>query len=261
MSEATVLERVLRRERIVVAVALAILVFSSWSYVLWLAGNMDMGASGLEPMLSSSFTQWSISDFLFMFVMWAVMMIGMMTPSAAPMILIYARVGRQAKEQGIIFASTAWFALGYLLTWTAFSLLATFAQWVLERAALLTPMMTSASPIFGGLILVAAGLYQWSPVKDACLFLCQAPIVFVQRHGGFRRNARGALYLGLRHGAYCVGCCWVLMALLFVGGVMNVLWIATLAFLVLAEKVIPVGRILSRGAGVVLVAAGIWMLV
>jgi predicted metal-binding membrane protein len=122
-------------------------------------------------------------------------------------------------------------------------------------------MMTSASPIFGGLILIIAGIYQWSPLKEACLSFCQTPIVFIQRHGGFRRDARGALELGVKHGAYCVGCCWVLMALLFVGGVMNVLWIAGLTFFVLAEKLLPGGRILSRATGVVLACFGIWMLI
>jgi predicted metal-binding membrane protein len=257
---ATPLEAVLQRDRIVVASALAGLVIVSWIYVIWLASEMDMGAADMG-MMSASFMPWSISDFLIMFIMWAVMMVGMMTPSAAPMILIYARVGRRAVEQGKPFASTGWFASGYLLTWTGFSLFATLTQWALERAALVTPMMTSASPIFGGLILIIAGIYQWSPLKEACLSFCQTPIVFIQRHGGFRRDARGALELGVKHGAYCVGCCWVLMALLFVGGVMNVLWIAGLTFFVLAEKLLPGGRILSRATGVVLACFGIWMLI
>ena len=260
----TPLELILRRDRIVVAAALATIAVASWLYVLSLAAAMDSGMDmdmpAMDAMLASSLSSWSMTDFLFMFVMWSVMMVGMMTPSAAPMILLYARVARQAHERGKPFAATTWFVLGYLLVWTGFSLAATALQWGLERAALLTPMMASASPVFGGLVLIAAGLYQWTPVKNACLSFCQAPLVFIQRHGGFRRDASGALSLGLKHGAYCVGCCWVLMALLFVGGVMNVLWIAALAILVLAEKVIPLGRLIARVAGIGLVSAGVWLL-
>ena len=176
------------------------------------------------------------------------------------MILIYARVGRRAAIAGQPFAASAWFAAGYLLAWTAFSLAAISAQWALQRAALLTPMMESASNIFGGIVLIAAGLYQWTPLKDACLSSCQAPLTFIMRHGGFRREAAGALTLGFRHGLYCVGCCWALMTLLFVGGVMNLFWIAALAVLVLFEKVVPFGRRVARLAGLALIAAGVWLL-
>jgi predicted metal-binding membrane protein len=196
-----------------------------------------------------------------MFAMWAVMMVGMMTPSAAPMILIHARVGRQAASEGKPFASTGWFAGGYLLVWSAFALAATVAQWGLESLALLTPMMASASAVLGGVVLVAAGLYQWTPLKDACLSQCQSPLAFIQRAGGFKRDMAGALRLGLRHGAYCVGCCWALMALLFVGGVMNVLWIAAISIFVLLEKIVPAGRLVSRVAGAGFVTAGVWLLV
>jgi len=131
---------------------------------------------------------------------------------------------------------------------------------VLERAALLDPMMTGASNAFGAIVLIAAGVYQWTSLKEICLKNCQAPFAFIQRHGGFRRDARGSLLLGVRHGAYCVGCCWTLMALLFVGGVMNVLWIAAITIFVLLEKVVPVGRLISRIAGVGFVAGGGWVL-
>ncbi len=129
-----------------------------------------------------------------------------------------------------------------------------------DRAALLNSMMEGTSNLFGGIVLIAAGFYQWTPLKDACLSQCQAPLHFIQRHGGFRRDAAGSLALGARHGAYCVGCCWALMALLFVGGVMNVLWIATLAILLLAEKLIPAGRLISRISGAGFVAGGAWLL-
>jgi predicted metal-binding membrane protein len=183
-----------------------------------------------------------------------------MTPSATPMILLYARVGRQAAQQGKPLAASAYFVVGYLVAWIGFALPASLAQWALERSALLSPMMEGASDVFGGAVLIGAGLYQWTPLKDACLRQCQAPWLFIQRHGGFRRDALGALALGLRHGGYCIGCCWALMALLFVGGVMNVLWIAAIAILVLVEKIVPAGRLISRTAGAVFFAGGAWLI-
>jgi predicted metal-binding membrane protein len=169
----------------------------------------------------------------------------MMAPSAAPMILMYARMGRQAAVAGTPLAATGWFAAGYFLAWIGFSVLATIVQWALERAALLDTAMASASNVLGGIVLIGTGVYQWTPLKDVCLRQCQTPLLFLMRHGGFRGEMPGCLLLGLRHGAYCVGCCWVLMTLLFVGGVMNVLWIAVLALLVLQEKLTPIGRVIS----------------
>ncbi|HEU4659188.1 MAG TPA: DUF2182 domain-containing protein [Pseudolabrys sp.] len=279
---ATALESVLRRDRMIVAAALAMLIAMAWVYIVALAnsmasGGMSMGGmpmhesasmnmdanagTTLGGMLAPAFKPWTIVEFTTTFVMWAVMMVGMMMPSAAPMILIYARVGRQAALQGKPFAATGFFAGGYLLAWFLFSLAATGGQWALDRAALLTPMMATTSDVLGALVLIAAGLFQWTPVKDVCLKHCQAPLSFIQHHGGFRRDALGSLAIGFRHGTYCVGCCWALMALLFVGGVMNVLWIAGLAIFVLLEKVIPLGRIVSRVAGVALTAWGMWLLV
>src|SRR6476660_7390055 len=263
------LEAILRRDRVIVAATLIILIALAWSYVLWLAADMDMGGmdmsgfrmipAGLGLMMPAA-APWQPIEFGFVFAMWAVMMVGMMTPSVAPMILIYARVGRQAAIDNKPFAATAWFVGGYLLAWTGFSLAATSAQWALERAALLTPMMASASNILGGAVLIVAGLYQWTPLKEACLFNCQSPLTFILRHGGFRSDPAGALALGARHGIYCIGCCWALMVLLFVGGVMNLFWIAALATLVLLEKVIPSGRITSRVAGLIFIAWGGWLL-
>jgi predicted metal-binding membrane protein len=269
MSEAA-LAAVLRRDRAIVIAALATLTALAWAYLWWLADDMEMGGmemsgfrmipSGMGLMAPAA-APWKGIEFAFVFAMWAVMMIGMMTPSAAPMIMVYARVGRQAAQQGKPLAASAYFVAGYLLAWIGFALLATSAQWALDRSGLLTPTMAGANDVFGGTVLIAAGLYQWTPLKDACLRQCQAPFWFIQRHGGFRAGARGALALGLRHGGYCIGCCWALMALLFVAGVMNVVWIAALAILVLAEKVIPAGRVLSRIAGAGLAAAGVWLLV
>ena len=268
MSDAA-LEVVLRRDRMVVAAALVVLTLLAWAYLWRLAddmamGGMDMTGFRMVPagigMMMPAAAPWRPIEFVFVFAMWVVMMIGMMTPSVAPMTLLYARVGRQAAIRNKPFPAAMWFLGGYLLAWTAFSFAATLAQWGLDRATLLTPMMESASRILGGCVLIAAGLYQWTPLKDVCLRQCQAPLMFIQRHGGFRRDAKGAVVLGARHGIYCIGCCWALMALLFVGGVMNVLWIAALAILVLLEKVAPAGRQIARIFGAGFLAGGLWLL-
>jgi predicted metal-binding membrane protein len=265
----TPLERVLRRDRAIVSVALAIVTLLAWLYVLRLAADMDMGgmdmagsrmfSTGINMVMTSRIQPWSGAEFALMFAMWSVMMVAMMLPSATPMVLLYARVGRTAAIDGEPFAPTGWFTAGYLLVWFGFAFAATGAQWAFERAALLTPTMESASKVVGGVLLIMAGLYQWSPFKDACLKYCQAPLLFIQRHGGFRRNVLGALEIGVRHGAYCVGCCWALMTLLFVGGVMNVLWIAVIAAFMLAEKVALGERFVSRAAGAGLIVGGMWL--
>lgn len=262
-------EVVLRRDRVVVLAALVLITALAWADLAFLSKDMAMGGmdmtgyrmipAGRDLMMPAT-EPWKPIEFGYVFAMWAVMMIGMMTPSVAPMILLYARVGRQATSSGKPFAAAAWFAGGYLLAWTAFSLVATSLQWALERASLLTPMMESAGNVLGGVILVVAGLYQWTPVKHACLINCQSPLAFMMRHGGFRGDPGGALLLGSRHGLYCIGCCWALMALLFVGGIMNLLWIAALAFLVLLEKALPSGRLIPRLSGIIFVAIGGWLL-
>jgi predicted metal-binding membrane protein len=263
------LEAVLRRDRVVVIAALAIITALAWADIVWLADDMAMGGMDMtgfrmipagQGLMMPATAPWQPLEFVYVFAMWAVMMIGMMTPSVAPMILIYARVGRQAVISGRPFAASGCFVSGYLIAWFGFSLAATSAQWALERAALLTPMMESASPVLGGIILIAAGIYQWTPFKEACLAYCQTPLSFIMRHGGFRADAGGAITLGFRHGLYCIGCCWALMLLLFVVGIMNVFWIAALAGLVLLEKAAPLGKLVSRIAGCAFVAAGAWLL-
>jgi predicted metal-binding membrane protein len=262
-------EAVLRRDRAVVIAALVILTALAWMDLAWLADDMAMGGMDMsgfrmipagQGLMMPASAPWRPIEFAYVFAMWIVMMIGMMTPSVAPMILIYARVGRQAEMSGQPFAASAWFAAGYLVAWTGFSLAATFAQWALQRAALLNPMMEGASNVLGGVVLIAAGVYQWTPLKEVCLSYCQTPLTFIMRHGGFRREASGALALGFRHGLYCIGCCWALMLLLFVGGVMNLLWIAALAALVLLEKLVPFGKLVSRVAGAAFIAMGAWLL-
>jgi predicted metal-binding membrane protein len=265
----TVLEALLRRDRLIIIVALTALAALAWADLVWLARDMDMGGMDMtgfrtipagQGLMMPASAPWQPIEFAYVFAMWVAMMIGMMTPSVASMILIYARVGRQAAAQGKPFAASGWFAAGYLIAWTAFSAFVTAAQWALERAALLTPMMESASHVLGGIVLILAGLYQWTPLKGACLSYCRSPLAFIQRQGGFRREPSAALALGVRHGLYCIGCCWALMALLFVGGVMNLIWIAALAILVLVEKLAPFGWVIARGAGIVFVGAGLWLL-
>src|SRR5580704_3855640 len=203
------LEAALRRDRVIVLAALAIITATAWADLAWLADDMAMGGmdmtgfrmipAGRSLMMPAS-EPWQPIEFGYVFAMWVVMMIGMMTSSVAPMILIYARVGREAATQDKPFAASGWFAAGYLLAWTSFSLVATSLQWALERAALLTPMMESASNILSAIVLILAGLYQWTPLKEACLAYCQSPLLFIQRQGGFRGDPGGALALGFRHG-------------------------------------------------------------
>src|ERR1700757_4719430 len=191
MTDST-LETVLRRDGLVVAGALGVIAALAWGYMLWLVDDMDMGGmdmtgfrmipAGIGIMLPAD-RPWLAVEFAYVFLMWAVMMVGMMAPSAAPMILMYARVGRQGKAQGKPFAATGWFAAGYFLTWIGFSLAATLVQWMIERADLLDSRMASASNVLGGFVLIAAGIYQWSPLKGVCLAQCQSPIGFLMRYG------------------------------------------------------------------------------
>jgi predicted metal-binding membrane protein len=241
----------------------------TWSYVLWL--SVDMGMCGMDRtafrmiptgmgLMVPADAPWRAMEFAFVFAMWAVMMVGIMTPSAMPMIFMYARVGRHAASQHAPLVATACFVAGYFLIWVAFALLATLVQWALDRGAMLDAAMTSTNNILGGLLFVAAGSYQWTRLKEVCLTKCQEPFAFLMHHGGFHRDAPGSVLLGLRYGAYCVGCCGALMALLFVGGVMNPLWIVLLALLVIMEKVSSFGRQIAAFGGIVLVAAGAWLL-
>ena len=251
------LHALFRRDGYVVLAALLALTILAWSYLAWLSGRMGMDGMSMDGMaMAPAFTP---IDFLLAFVMWTVMMIGMMTPSVAPVILLYARVGRHAAANVFPFAATGWFAGGYFLAWTGFSALAAAAQVALHGAALLTPQMASASHLMAGMLLIVAGVYQWSPLKNTCLVQCRAPLLFIQRHGGFKADAAGSLALGLRHGLYCTGCCWAFMLLLFVGGVMNLLWVACLAVLVLLEKFPAQDRVFSRITGLVLIAGGLLM--
>jgi predicted metal-binding membrane protein len=254
MTETSALERVLRHDRLIVAAGLAGVVVLAWAYLVAGAGvDMSMAGMPMEAM------PWSTFDAALMFTMWWVMMIAMMMPSATPMVLLFTAIKRK-RQASISPAAETWvFVSGYLLIWAGFGLVATFAQWGLERAGLLSIGAASTNARFGGVILLAAGLYQFTPVKSACLRLCQSPVLFLSRH--WRPGATGALRMGLRHGAYCLGCCWFLMLLLFVAGVMSLVWVAGIALYVACEKLLPFDRRLSRAAGVVLIIAGTIVLV
>ena len=252
MSGAGALESLLRRDRFFILAALAAVTALAGFQVLRLAKSMAVMSAMVMPL-----QPWTAPHFAFMLSMWVVMMVGMMLPTVAPVLLLYAGVARQSRSHPRPLAPTAWFAAGYALAWTAFSLGATLAQWALESMALLTPMMSIASSRVGGLLLIGVGIYQCLPLKLACLSHCRSPLSFMQRHGGFQTSAGGAIRLGLTHGFYCIGCCWALMCLLFVGGIMNLLWIAALVIFVLTEKLLPAGRLLPLLSGVAAIAAGV----
>jgi predicted metal-binding membrane protein len=259
MSETSTLESVLKRDRAIVLAGIAGLSALAWAYLLTLAWRMPLQDVAMAMAMAMPHVQaWGTTEVFLTWVMWAVMMVAMMTPSAAPMILTFATINRRRLAQQGPFVPTTVFVLGYLLVWGGFSVLATFAQWGLHTAALLSPMIVITSPSVGGLLLVAAGVFQWTPLKSICLTQCRSPLGFVMTE--WREGAWGALVMGLRHGSYCVGCCWVLMALLFVAGVMNLLWVAAIAALVLVEKVLPRGELVGRVAGGLLMLAGLVLL-
>jgi len=246
------IERLARRDRRVVAAGLLLVTLLSWWYLISGAG-MDMGMMDMGmPM------PWSADYAVLVFLMWWIMMVAMMLPSAAPMILLFAQVNRRNRAAGSPGVATSIFAAGYLLAWGAFSLLATCAHWLLDRSGMLSAQMGSTSMTLGGVLLVAAGSYQFTPWKHACLRHCRGPLDFVMRY--WRAGRTGAMVMGLRHGALCVGCCWVVMCLLFYGGVMNLFWITGIAVLVLLEKLFPAGAVLGYVTGIVFVAWGGWVL-
>jgi predicted metal-binding membrane protein len=244
------------RDRAFVWGGLGLLVAAAWGYLFHLQRGMSMtdmaGMAGMHP------TPWSAADLGFTILMWAIMMVGMMLPAAAPVILLFATLNRKRREQGTVAVPTAVFSLGYLLVWAAFSVAAGLAQWALHAAALLSPSMATTSPLIGGALLVAAGVYQLTPLKEACLALCRSPFGFFMTE--WREGWSGALRMGLRHGRYCLGCCAIMMGLLFVTGVMNLLWVAVITAFVLVEKVAPGGPRIGRAASWALIAAGLVVL-
>jgi predicted metal-binding membrane protein len=257
MVHETHLDAVFRRDRAIVVSGIAVMSVLAWAYMVYMAWTMQRINMGLE-MSMPHMHSWGAVDFFLTFVMWTVMMVAMMVPSASPMILIFANINRKRHEQQDPFVPLGLFVLGYIVAWAWYSALATMAQWGLNEAALLSPKMASASPILGGALLLAAGVFQFTPLKYACLARCRSPMSFLMTE--WREGNRGALIMGLRSGNFCVICCWALMSLMFVAGVMSLLWMAIIAAFVLVEKVAPGGRWIGRISGVLLIGWGVWML-
>jgi predicted metal-binding membrane protein len=256
--EAGSLEAVLKRDRMVLVAGLVAVLVMAWGWLMAGAG-MEMSAvemtamAGMDGWLMRP-AVWTPAYAVLIFAMWWVMMVAMMLPSAAPMLLLFARVNRKDKSAGAPLVPTALFAGGYLLGWAVFCAGAAALQWGLESARLLSPMLVTTNRWLGAGILIAAGLSQFTPLKAMCLRRCRTPLGFLL--GNWRSGRLGALRMGLEHGAFCLGCCWFRMALLFFGGVMNLYWIAGLAVFVLLEKTVPLGHWFGRLAGAVLVAWG-----
>jgi predicted metal-binding membrane protein len=263
--DATALDRVLRQDRLILVAALAAITGIAWIWVVIGAGTgmstvgmtRRSGVPDVTGMIMGP-AVWTPAYAGLMLAMWWVMMVAMMLPSATPMLLLFARINRKERGKNRPYVPTAIFAAGYLVVWGGFSFGATALQWLFEQLGLLSPMMVATSYWLGGAILVLAGLWQLSPIKGICLRHCRSPLSFLMQ--SWRGGSLGAFRMGLEHGAYCLGCCWFLMGLLFFGGIMNLFWIAGLAVYVLLEKTIPFGHWLGRAVGIAAAACGVLMI-
>lgn len=244
----------LKRDRFFALAGLIAITVLAWIYTIHLAISMGNTAQTGMPVMNA----WESGDMVLTFLMWVVMMTAMMTPSAAPMILTFAGIKRRQQPEQTSVPAALTFLLGYLIAWSLFSAAATLTQRGLSSAALLSPGMMSVSPILNGTVWIVAGIYQLTPLKNICLSHCRTPVGFMMKE--WREGTRGALTMGVRHGFYCIGCCWLLMALLFVTGVMNLIWSALIAGIVLVEKVIPGGQWVSRIIGLLMAGWGVWLL-
>lgn len=230
---------------------LSALVLMSWTFLAWTV--LDMGHPLVQLMMPMS-ARWGVASAAAILAMWAIMMAAMMLPSALPVLLQFVDLARRNGE-----VARGWAFVGaYLLVWLVFSMAATALQWSLQAAGWTDPMAASRSAWLTAALLLLAGIYQFSPLKQVCLARCRSPIGFLL--GEWRPGPRGALVMGLRHGLFCLGCCWALMALLFVGGVMNLAWVAALAIAVAVEKMLPRGAQLAAVMGLVLIGAGVFRL-
>jgi predicted metal-binding membrane protein len=229
------------------SIALAALSLAAWAFLAWIV--VDMGHPFAQLTMPAS-ARWTLPNVLAILAMWAVMMAAMMLPSALPMVLTFVSMGRRGGDA----ARGRSFVAAYLAVWFAFSAVATLAQWALQRIDWVDPMVVSTSPLLTGLLLLIAGVYQFSRLKRICLSRCQSPFGFLL--GAWRPGVSGAFVMGARHGLYCLGCCWALMALLFVGGVMNLAWIAALSIAVALEKLLPGGERIATVLGIALVVVG-----
>lgn len=245
----------IRQERVLLVGSMTLLVVLAWSYLVIL--NTQMSAASMDGSMPDMLP-WTISNYLLTFVMWVVMMIGMMTPSAAPMLIMFNQLNQARFGSKQALWRTALFLAGYLVVWIGLSVLAVLTQGVLHHAALLNDQVATTSPILGGALLIVAGIYQFTPLKNTCLKHCRTPLGFFMT--SWREGLRGAIQMGVSHGIYCLGCCALLMVLLFIGGVMNLLLVAAIAVYILIEKVAPIGLVLSRAMGVALMLWGAWMI-
>ena len=236
--------RAIRGDRIAIVSCIVVITALAWAYLFYLDRKMGMVMD----------MPWSARDLFFTFTMWSVMMVGMMSPTVAPVLLLFAGTRSGRAERGVS-PPVVTFGLGYITVWVAFSLSAALAQWGLHEAALLSPTMAASSSRLAGAILIGAGVYQLTPLKGSCLSQCQSPLGFIMSH--WRDGKIGAFQMGFRHGVYCLGCCWALMLILFVVGVMNLAWVAVLGAFILLEKIGPPGALVSRIGGVVMIAAGV----
>jgi len=244
----------LRRDRRVAIGSLAGIVVLAWFYLWRSAAGMDHGSMMMAAMPRAA----DAGALALTFVMWTVMMAGMMLPSAAPTVLLYGALVRKNGERGVVLPGVWIFAGAYLLIWAGVSVTVTLLQALLEQASLLTPAMTSASTALNASALLAAGAYQLTPLKQICLSNCRSPLEFFGTR--WRAGRAGAFRMGLEHGVYCVGCCWALMLLRFVAGVMNLLWVALIAAFVLVEKLLPAALVLSRTTSAMLILTGLYLL-
>jgi len=218
-----------------------------WAVLAWM--SIDMGHPFVQLAMPMS-SNWSATNLLAILSMWAIMMAAMMLPAAMPMVVAFSRACSRRAEKMRLCA----FVFAYLLVWSGFSALVTAAQWLLQDAGVVNPMIVSTSAGLTGVLLLLAGVYQFSPLKRVCLAHCRTPMGFLI--GEWRSGVSGGLVMGLRHGLFCLGCCWALMALLFVGGVMNLAWVAALAIVAAVEKLMPRGEMVARVLGVGLIIAG-----
>lgn len=253
------LEYLLKRDRFVIISGLFFITLLSWLYIIYLYRQMvymDMNALFFAMPMTP---HWAATDFILLFLMWIVMMIAMMTPSVAPLILVFAKVNRERKLQHHPFVNTGYLITGYFLVWAVYSVAATALQWLLQQIAWLNPDMKTTNKILGGIILILTGIFQFTSLKKTCLTYCRSPLNFILLH--WKEGKQGALKMGIENGFYCLGCCWLLMVLLFVAGIMNLLWVALIALFVLAEKISPGIRWLPYVAGFALIAYGILFLI
>jgi predicted metal-binding membrane protein len=244
-----------RRDRLLVGAGLLAAALLAWAYLFYDARRMsDAAACCTMASLGGS----PFAALLSLFVMWSVMMIAMMLPTALPMVLTFAAVSRNRRQLGRPAVPVAIFVFGYVIVWCAFSGFAAGAQWLLYRRALLSASMASSSTMLAGTLLLAAGVFQFTPLKRACLTRCRSTFEFIMTR--WREGRAGALRMGVEHGAFCAGCCWALMVLLFVVGVMNLFWVAALTLLVCVEKLLPARAQISAATGVVLLGWGVIVL-